>query len=183
MRFQQKILTAAMASKWARCILSLAFLACAASSDSAHRALTEGVQQFNQGDLTGAAASYQRAIDLEPRSWPVAYFNLGMAQLQSKTYRAALKSLRIASRLSPDDPDPRQHASIAARDLCRSETAQATQLAAQGAMQQAEEQLISVARLVRQCAPALEVLGPLFLMRGKANHALGGQICQAHSTN
>lgn len=144
-----------------------------ANEDAAMHSLGLGVQLFGQGQHAKAIPHIQRAIELEPRSWPVAYFNLGMAHLELKQHRHALAAFLAASRVQPSDSELRSLLQQSARGLCEGETAEATVAAAQGAVQQAERQLEVLIRQVPRCIRALETLGPLQLMAGKGHRALG----------
>jgi len=55
------------------------FQGCGHRGEDAVSLMEQGVRCFQAGDYAGAAAAYQRAIDLEPGN-PVAYNLLGMAR-------------------------------------------------------------------------------------------------------
>ena len=158
---------------WGALLLTATLLELRANEDAAMRSLAEGVQLFGRGEPSRAIPYIQRAIALEPQSWPVAYFNLGMAHLELKQHGPAWAAFSAAYRVNPSDPEPQALLKQAALAHCETETAEATLAAAQGAVQQAERQLERLLQQMPRCGRALETLGPLQLMSGRARRALG----------
>jgi tetratricopeptide (TPR) repeat protein len=60
-----------------------------------------------QQDYAGAIALYLQAIDLDPVSYPGAYFNLGLLSAQMKRYNSAITYMKQYMLLVPEAPDAR----------------------------------------------------------------------------
>jgi tetratricopeptide (TPR) repeat protein len=58
-------------------------------------------------DYAGAIALYLKALDLDPVSYPGAYFNLGLLSAQMKRYNAAITYMKQYLLLVPEAPDAR----------------------------------------------------------------------------
>ncbi|RPH28717.1 tetratricopeptide repeat protein [bacterium] len=60
-----------------------------------------------QQDYTGAIALYLQAIDLDPVSYPGAYFNLALLSAQMKRYNTAIRYMKQYLQLAPEPADAR----------------------------------------------------------------------------
>lgn len=60
-----------------------------------------------QKDYVGAIALYLQAVDLDPVSYPGAYFNLALLSGQMKRYNTAIRYMKRYLQLVPDAPDAR----------------------------------------------------------------------------
>lgn len=64
-----------------------------------------GMARYELGEYRKAASSFKRAIELDEK-WALGYVGLGKTYLQMKHHRLdARHALRMAARLSPDDPE------------------------------------------------------------------------------
>ena len=80
-----------------------------------------GIVQLEKGDLDGAIAKYQRALELH-LNYPEALYNLGSALLQKDKPGDAIQLCEQALRLQPNDPDAHVilgNAFMAQRDVDR----------------------------------------------------------------
>src|SRR6266581_774903 len=84
-------------------ILALTVYAPSASAQHDHyarRYLKQGIERFNKGDLAGAIADYDRALNADPK-FAEAYFNRGKARRAQGDLDGAIADYEAAAELDP----------------------------------------------------------------------------------
>src|SRR5712691_1010238 len=84
-------------------ILALAAYAPNASAQHDHTArkyLRQGIERFSKGDIAGAIADYDRALNVDPR-FAEAYFNRGKAKRAQGDLDGAISDYERAAELEP----------------------------------------------------------------------------------
>lgn len=76
-------------------------------SEEQRKLVVQANTSNEQKDYAGAIGLYLKAVDLDPVSYPGAYFNLALLSAQMKRYNAAIGYMKQYMQLVPDAPDAR----------------------------------------------------------------------------
>lgn len=91
-------------------------------TDDAQGWFNQGVQQYEAGDLEGAIASYDRALEMQPDAY-VAWNNRGIALSDLGLFDSAIASYDRALQIKPDDHEAWNNRGLVLSDLGRFEEA------------------------------------------------------------
>lgn len=92
-------------SRGAMAVLAIALIGCSGDSESSKKRLIQtGNKYFDSGKYKEASLVYRKVINQDPR-YGEAYYRWGLSELKQGRYAEALKALRRASELQPENDD------------------------------------------------------------------------------
>ncbi|KAG8946114.1 hypothetical protein FRC04_012092 [Tulasnella sp. 424] len=98
----QSLAAASTSRRWASSTTLASSPTDPAATDSL-KALEEGTQKLEEGDVEGAKASYKRSLEI--KKTPSALFNYGVTCYHTKDFQAAIDAWKESIELQPDSPD------------------------------------------------------------------------------
>ncbi|KAG9016700.1 hypothetical protein FRB90_002455 [Tulasnella sp. 427] len=98
----QPLAVTASTKRWASSTTLSSSTTDPATTDSL-KALEEGTQKLEEGDVEGAKTLYKRSLEI--KKTPSALFNYGVTCYHTKDFQAAIESWKESIKLQPDSPD------------------------------------------------------------------------------
>ncbi|KAG9043910.1 hypothetical protein FS837_008987 [Tulasnella sp. UAMH 9824] len=98
----QSLTAASPSRRWASSTTLTSSTTDPATTDSL-KALEEGTQKLEEGDVEGAKTLYKRSLEI--KKTPSALFNYGVTCYHTKDFQAAIDAWKESIELQPDSPD------------------------------------------------------------------------------
>ncbi|KIO26493.1 hypothetical protein M407DRAFT_243704 [Tulasnella calospora MUT 4182] len=98
----QSLAVASPSRRWASSTTLASSTTDPATADSL-KALEEGTQKLEEGDVEGAKTLYKRSLEI--KKTPSALFNYGVTCYHTKDFQAAIDAWKESIELQPDSPD------------------------------------------------------------------------------